>query len=81
MNKPTPYGPASLRRLLPAITMMMSGGGWGEFKDHTFDGIDIDAEYKLIQQKKSNLSKKMRDMVVRAYERKNDGDKTPPPLP
>jgi len=32
-------------------------------------GIDIEREYALIQQKKSSLSRSMRDLVVRAHER------------
>ena len=33
-------------------------------------GIDLEKEYALIQQKKSNLSRSMRELVVRVYERK-----------
>lgn len=66
MNKPTSYGPASLRRLLPALTMIM-GSEWEPPEDHTFDGIDVAAEYKLIQEKKSNLPKRMRDLIVKTY--------------
>ena len=32
-------------------------------------GIDIEREYALIQQKKSSLSRSMRDLVVRVCER------------
>jgi hypothetical protein len=42
----------------------------GEPKD-PLDGIDIEAEYKLIQQEKSKLSAHLRDLVVSRYERGN----------
>lgn len=33
-------------------------------------GINIEEEYKLIQQKKSKLSRNLRDLVVELYERR-----------
>ena len=38
----------------------------GRFKDPLV-GIDIEKEYQLIQQKKSNLSANLRNMVVNRY--------------
>lgn len=35
-------------------------------------GIDIEKEYALIQQKKSYLSRSMRELVVRVYERETN---------
>ncbi len=34
-------------------------------------GIDIEAEYKLIQKKKCRLSRRFRDLVVYRYENQN----------
>ena len=40
------------------------------------DGIDIEKEYDLIQQKKSRLSRQMRDLVVFRYNKiKKSGEK------
>ena len=36
------------------------------------EGVNIDEEYKLIQQKKSNLSKRLRDKVVYLYNNKQE---------
>jgi hypothetical protein len=41
----------------------------GRKKIDPLEGIDIEKEYGLIQQKKSALSRNMRDMVVFRYER------------
>lgn len=35
------------------------------------EGVDIEREYNLIKQKKSGLSKRLRDMVVYRYERRS----------
>jgi hypothetical protein len=36
-----------------------------------FDGIDIEEEFKLIQEKKSKLSNMMRDAVIYKFHSKN----------
>lgn len=31
------------------------------------EGVDIESEYQLIQEKKSNLSRSLRDLVIKIY--------------
>jgi hypothetical protein len=66
MNEPR----KSLYRLLPYLAMasMMSGGLGDRRHSDPLSGIDIEKEYKLIQEKKSGLSRSMREMVKRRYE-------------
>ena len=55
-------------------TFLMMVASMGAFSNNVMkrsdelDGIDIAAEYELIQQKKSRLSRRLRDMVCRRYE-------------
>ena len=49
--------------------MGMLDGLEPETKSHWLDNIDIHAEFELIQQKKSKLSRVRRDAVVRAHTR------------
>jgi len=55
---------------LPFIAMAaaFSSPFWRQNKDE-LDGIDIEKEYALIQQKKSGLSKRLRDMVEWKYKK------------
>lgn len=38
------------------------------FRRDELEGVDIDSEYELIQQKKSRLSRRLRDRVCIRYE-------------
>ncbi len=40
-------------------------------KDDPLEGIDLKEEYKLIMEKKSNLSANLRKLVVYRYEKEN----------
>lgn len=42
---------------------------------HELEGIDIEEEYQKIQNKKSYLSRSMRELVVREYERRLGAEK------
>lgn len=63
--------------LLTAIAMAASMGGnsWGlpypraRAQRDELEGVDIAAEYKLVQQKKSQLSRRLRDEVIFRYKR------------
>jgi hypothetical protein len=60
---------STLKRLMPYLMMAsMMGGFLPKAKDELAD-IDIEYEYRLIQEKKSRLSRNMRDMVVYRYEK------------
>lgn len=39
------------------------------YRRNELEGIDIEREYHLIKQKKSGLSRRLRDMVIYRYER------------
>jgi hypothetical protein len=79
VDKPNAYIPDNETgrkvRLATAATLLASIGGmeelWGGPKepDDPLKNIDIDAEYKLIEQKKSKLSKRMRDLVVERHKK------------
>ncbi len=60
-----------ITKSLPAHTLKLLLAMSG-FKQSTpadkLAGIDIEAEYKLIQKKKSRLSRRLRDLVVYRYE-------------
>ena len=51
------------------IGMMIAWGSQGLYGKsiNKLEGINIEKEYKLIQKKKSGLSKSMRDLVVSEY--------------
>lgn len=53
---PSKYGSPSIMRFIPLNT-----------KPDPLDRIDVDAEYKLIQQKRSQLSANLRRQVVDQY--------------
>ena len=70
--KPKPYIP---RMMWPFLSMAAMSGMMNNIKipKDELDGIDIDEEYELIKQKKSKLSRRLRDRVVRLakeYEKK-----------
>jgi hypothetical protein len=68
MNEPR----KSLYRLLPYMAMAsMMSGIWQKRNNDPLSDIDIEKEYRLIQEKKSGLSRNMREMVKRRYESKN----------
>jgi len=55
------------KKLLPFLTLAsLSTHGRRNYED-PLKGIDIVKEYQLIQQKKSALSRRLRDEVVRKY--------------
>jgi hypothetical protein len=54
--------------LFTTMLTMTGYGGRVRYKD-PLEGIDIEKEYQLIQQKKSRLSASMRREVVNRYER------------
>lgn len=55
-------------RVLQMLIMAEMFGGFGSKKQNT-PNVDIVKEYALIQQKKSQLSKRERDYVVYQFER------------
>jgi hypothetical protein len=48
--------------------------GYKYFSSDDLDGIDIEKEYNLIKQKKSNYSRSIRDRIVYQYERMKSKD-------
>ena len=65
-KKPTKMSKSMVSFL--ALTGMLSGG-MNSKKKSTGPEIDITSEYELIQNKKSKLSRRQRDMVVWMFER------------
>lgn len=62
------------RALLTGLMMASWSGmgmrGIGGLQRDPFNDYDLTAEYELIQQKKSTLSKSQRDRIVRIHERR-----------
>ena len=76
MKNPTPKRPGVI--IIPYFAMAMMGAAMGEEKafgipkirerENELKGVDITREYHLIQQKKSGLSRRLRERVVAIYE-------------
>jgi GTPase SAR1 family protein len=54
-------------RIAQIMLMAQMMGGYGESREPQRPDVDIISEYKLIQQKKSNLSRSQRDWVVSQF--------------
>ena len=63
------------RTLLTAFSLFAGGlhtpSGLSSNNDDELEGIDIEEEYKLIQKKESQLSRRLRDRVCWLYEKQN----------
>lgn len=69
-----PRMPSMMMPFLAMAMMATLGAGIQERpKADELDGVDIEAEYKLIQQKRSKLSRRLRDRVVQRY-KNNQGE-------
>ena len=57
------------KKLMPYLIMAAMFGNCLPKNKDDLDGIDIEKEYELIKQKKSGLSRRLRDRVVSRYEK------------
>lgn len=53
---------------LMLLARLWAQRGFGSRRPDALEGVDIESEYKLIRQKKSRLSRSLRDLVVYRYE-------------